>query len=80
MEKVIPLINSRIFSKIFNNPKKLSILEKFISVYLEMPLEEISGNLSIIKNSNNSEDTVELLLKHNGKESIIELNTIEVNN
>ncbi len=45
--KIIPLKFDYVFVSIFNNPNNIVILEKFLSCYLDIPLEEIKGNLTI---------------------------------
>lgn len=78
--KIIPIKFDYVFVSIFNNPQNIEILENFLSCYLEIPLEEIKGNLTIMprelelesKGSKNKQ--VDLILDLKGDKINIELN------
>ena len=78
--KIIPLRFDYMFTNIFNNPKNIEILENFISCYLEIPLKEIKGNLTlqsrelIIENKKEKNKQVDLILKLGENKINIELN------
>lgn len=67
------------FTTIFNKEENISILENFLSCYLEISLNEIKGNLKLLKrklavdNKKESSKEVDLLLNYNGKTINIEL-------
>ena len=44
-KNIIPLNFDMVFTTIFNKEKNISILEHFLSCYLELPYESVRGNL-----------------------------------
>ena len=77
--EIIPLTFDPIFTSIFNNEENICILEDFISIYFDIPINEVIGNLKILSrklNKNNkleSSKEVDLLLSLNGIKINIEL-------
>lgn len=47
--EIIPLNMDFMFTTIFNKEENISILENFLSCYLEISLNEIKGNLKLLK-------------------------------
>ena len=45
--EIIPLTFDPIFTNIFNNEENICILEDFISIYFDIPINEVIGNLKI---------------------------------
>ena len=80
MKKIIPLTFDPIFTGIFNDEKNIDIIENFLSIYFNMPIEDIKGNVSIksrdiiSKGKNTMNSQVDLLLKLNDKIINVELN------
>ena len=78
--EIIPLIFDFSFTEVFNNIKYISILERFISDHMMIPLEEVKGNLEILPrrlNNRKKEETrkeVDLILNYKGEKIEIELN------
>ncbi len=78
--KIIPIKFDYVFVSIFNNPKNIVILENFISCYLDIPLEEVKGNLTInsreleLESKHTKNKQVDLILDLNGNKINIELN------
>ena len=77
--EIIPLIFDPIFTSIFNNEENICILEDFISIYFDIPINEVIGNLKILSrklNKNNKLEAskeVDLLLSLSGVKINIEL-------
>lgn len=77
--ELIPLSFDLAFTSIFNKEENIIILENFISTYLEIPLEEVKGNLKLLnrnlnkKNKKESKKEIDLLLNYKGKKINIEL-------
>ncbi len=77
--EIIPLTFDPIFTSIFNNEENICILEDFISIYFDIPINEVIGNLKILSrklNKNNKLEAskeVDLLLSLNGVKINIEL-------
>ena len=77
--EIIPLTFDPIFTSIFNNEENICILEDFISIYFNIPINEVIGNLKILSrklNINNKLEAskeVDLLLSLNGIKINIEL-------
>ena len=77
--EIIPLTFDPIFTSIFNNEENICILEDFISIYFDIPINEVIGNLKILSrklNKNNKLEAskeVDLLLTLNGVKINIEL-------
>ena len=77
--ELIPLTFDIMFTEIFNNPDNICILEEFISNYLDIPLNEVTGNLEILSRRlkkevrYDSRKEVDLLLNHKGKKINIEM-------
>ena len=77
--EIIPLTFDPIFTNIFNNEENICILEDFISIYFDIPINEVIGNLKILSrkiNKNNKLEAskeVDLLLSLNGIKINIEL-------
>lgn len=77
--EIIPLNVDFMFTSIFNKEENIDILENFLSCYLEIPLEEIKGNLKLIKRNLeikeklDSKKEIDLLLNYKGKKINIEL-------
>ena len=77
--EIIPLTFDPIFTNIFNNEENICILEDFISIYFDIPINEVIGNLRILSrklNKNNKLEAskeVDLLLSLNGIKINIEL-------
>ena len=44
---IIPLNFDYVFTSIFNNEKNINILENFLSVYLEVPIEKVKGKVKL---------------------------------
>lgn len=67
------------FTSVFNNEENICILEDFISIYFDIPINEVIGNLKILSrklNKNNKLEAskeVDLLLNLNGVKINIEL-------
>lgn len=78
--KIIPLNMDFIFNGIFNNSKNIIILENFISCYLNIPIEDIRGNLKLQSRELELEGRfyknkqIDLLLDYKGEKINIELN------
>ena len=77
--EIIPLTFDPVFTSIFNNEENICILEDFISIYFDIPINEVIGNLKILSrklNKNNKLEAskeVDLLLTLNGVKINIEL-------
>ena len=77
--EIIPLTFDPIFTSIFNNEENICILEDFISIYFDIPINEVIGNLKILSrklNKNNKLEAskeVDLLLSLSGVKINIEL-------
>ena len=77
--EIIPLTFDPMFTSIFNNEENICILEDFISIYFDIPINEVIGNLKILSrklNKNNKIEAskeVDLLLTLNGVKINIEL-------
>ena len=77
--EIIPLTFDPIFTSIFNNEENICILEDFISIYFDIPINEVIGNIKILSrklNKNNKLEAskeVDLLLSLNGIKINIEL-------
>ena len=77
--ELIPLTFDIMFTEIFNNPDNICILEEFISNYLDIPLNLVTGNLEILsrrlpkEDRNESRKEVDLLLNYQGKKINIEM-------
>ena len=77
--EIIPMIYDLMFTEIFNNEKNIVLLEEFISFYMNIPIEEVTGNLKLLKrnlnkkNLKSSKKEVDLLLDLKGKKYNIEL-------
>ncbi len=77
--EIIPLTFDPIFTNIFNNEENICILEDFISIYFDIPINEVIVNLKILSrklNKNNKLEAskeVDLLLSLNGIKINIEL-------
>ena len=77
--EIIPLTFDPIFTNIFNNEENICILEDFISIYFDIPINEVIGNLKILSrklNKNNKLEAskeVDLLLSLSGVKINIEL-------
>lgn len=74
--ELIPLSFDLAFTSIFNKEENIIILENFISTYLEIPLEEVKGNLKLLNrnlNKKESKKEIDLLLNYKGKKINIEL-------
>ena len=77
--ELIPLTFDIMFTEIFNNPDNICILEEFISNYLDIPLNEVTGNLEILSRRLKKEDRyderleVDLLLNYKGEKINIEM-------
>ena len=82
MEKIIRLGRDFMFTTIFNQERNVSKLERFISVYFEIPYENVAGKLKLIPrklNKNKKREArkeVDLLLEL--KENTLKIN-IEIN-
>ena len=77
--ELIPLTFDIMFTEIFNNPDNICILEEFISNYLDIPLNLVTGNLKILSRRLSKEERydsrkeVDLLLNYLGKKINIEM-------
>ena len=77
--KIIPLNFDMAFTTIFNKEKNISILEHFLSCYLELPYQEIKGHLKLLNrnlvksNKKEAKKEIDLLLDYQGKKINIEL-------
>ena len=76
--EIISLTFDPIFTNIFNNEEKIYILEDFISIYFDIPINDVIGNLKILsrkinKNKLEASKEVDLLLSLNGIKINIEL-------
>ena len=77
--ELIPLTFDIMFTEIFNNPDNICILEEFISNYLDIPLNLVTGNLKILSRRLSKEERydsrkeVDLLLNYQGKKINIEM-------
>ena len=78
--QIIPLTFDYMFTEIFNDEDNICILEEFISFYLDIPLNEVRGNLKLLSRKLKMESKIEskkevdLLLNLNGEKINIELN------
>ena len=79
--KIIPLTRDFMFSAVFNNEENISILEEFLSEYLEMDLSDIRGHLKLLSREHlgekkkDAKTEVDILLSQsNGDKIIIEMN------
>ena len=83
-DKIIPLTFDSMFTNVFNSIDMLPILERFISDFLELPLEDVRGNLKLLSRDLTSEVNIErdkqvdLLLNINNEIINIEMNTTSV--
>lgn len=77
--EIIPLNFDYVFTSIFNNEKNISILENFLSVYLEIPVEELKGKVKLksryleLESKNSKSKQIDLLLDLDGEKINIEL-------
>ncbi len=77
--KIILLNFDMAFTTIFNKEKNISILEHFLSCYLEIPYQEIKGHLKLLNrnlvksNKKEAKKEIDLLLDYQGKKINIEL-------
>ncbi len=77
--ETIPLNMDFMFATIFNNEKNIYVLEQFLSDYLEIPINNIKGNLKTLKrklipnNKREASNEVDLVLNYNGRLINIEL-------
>lgn len=77
--EIIPLSYDFMFTSIFNKAENISILEEFVSFYLDIDIEEIKGNLKLLsrelelENRRQARRTIDLLLAYKGKKINIEL-------
>lgn len=46
--EIIPISFDYVFTNIFNNQYNINILESFIACYLDIPVEEIKGNIELL--------------------------------
>ena len=71
--KIIPLNFDMAFTTIFNKEKNISILEHFLSCYLELSYESIKGNLKLLNRNlikshkKEAKKEIDLLLDYKGK-------------
>lgn len=79
--EIIPPIYDFMFTAIFNKPENIIILENFLSNYLNIPLEDIKGRVSILSRNLDLEHKhaankqVDLLLELENKKINIEVST-----
>ena len=77
--EIIPMTFDLMFTEIFNNEENIELLEEFIAYYMDIPLEDVKGNLKLLsrnlkkKNLKSSKKEVDLLLDLKGKKYNIEL-------
>ena len=71
--EIIPMTFDLMFTEIFNNEENIELLEEFIAYYMDIPLEDVKGNLKLLsrnlkkKNLKSSKKEVDLLLDLKGK-------------
>ena len=76
---IIPLNFDYVFTSIFNNEKNINILENFLSVYLEVPIEKVKGKVKLqarelpIENKKVKRKQVYLIIDLEGEKINIEL-------
>ena len=77
--EIIPLTFDYIFTAIFNKQENIKILENFLSCYLEIPLKEIRGKITILsrnlelENKRVANKQVDLIVDLKGEKINIEL-------
>ena len=57
--EIIPLTFDPIFTSIFNNEENICILEDFISIYFDIPINEVIGNLKLLSRKLNINNKLE---------------------
>lgn len=65
--EIIPLSNPFMFKKVFGDEKHINVLEYFVSDILEIPLEDVQGNLRLAKNPKEASNEVDVTFNNNGK-------------
>lgn len=79
--ELIPLNCDFMFCDVFNNPDNIIILENFLSLYLEIPLNKIKGHLKIksrnlkLESKKAANKQVDLILDYDDNIINIEMNT-----
>ena len=77
--EIIPLNMDFMFTNIFNKEENIDILEHFLAHYFEIPLNDIKGNITLLKrkldvtNKKEATNEVDLVLKYKNKYINIEL-------
>ena len=76
--EIIPLTFDPIFTNIFNNEENICILEDFISIYFDIPINEVIVNLKILSRKLNKNNKLELekyleggIMREESKEKLI---------
>lgn len=65
--EIIPLSNPLMFKKVFSDEEHIDVLEHFVSDILEIPLEDVQGNLKLAKNPKEASNEVDVIFNNNGK-------------
>ena len=79
-KQIVPISFDPVFTGIFNDENNIDIVENFLSVYLNIPLEKIKGHVSIksrkieSKPKKERKKDVDLVLDIDGKKLNIEMN------
>ena len=79
-KQIVPISFDPVFTGIFNDENNIDIVENFLSVYLNIPLEKIKGHVSIksrkieSKPKKERKKEVDLVLDIDGKKLNIEMN------
>ena len=77
--EIIPLNFDYVFTSIFNNEKNINIIENFLSVYLEIPIEKIKEKVKLqsrelpLENKKIRRKQVDLIIEIEGEKINIEL-------
>lgn len=77
--EIIPLCFDYVFTAVFNNPDNIIILENFLAIYFDVPLNEIKGNVEILprelslESKKTANKQIDLLIKLKGELINIEL-------
>ena len=83
IKKFIPLYFDVVFTGIFNDENNIDILENFISVYFNIPLQKVKGHIEIksryieSKAKTEKKKQVDIILDLDGEKINIELKFLE---
>lgn len=55
------------FKKVFSNEEHIDFLEHFVADILNIPLEDVEGNLKLAKNPDEASNEVDVIFNNNGK-------------